>query len=116
MSDPTFGRGIGRSTEESQKAQGNMPGEYDSTSSGGYGSAENVWSQKAQRGFDNTQQPLAGEDAKERERFKEGEVGLGRDGRQGADGRGNETGLVDQATDGTELKGQMEDARGEGGL
>ncbi|KAJ2918667.1 hypothetical protein MD484_g1722, partial [Candolleomyces efflorescens] len=49
---------MSRKTEESQAAsrdaQGNFPGDYDSTSSGGYGSAANVWSQKAQRGFNNT--------------------------------------------------------------
>lgn len=76
------------------------------TSSGGYGTAANVWSQKSQRGFDNSRtsarvEPYETPEVKER-------------GREGADE--SQTGLVDQSTTGGDLAGEIQDAKqgGEG--
>ncbi|TEB30528.1 hypothetical protein FA13DRAFT_1733399 [Coprinellus micaceus] len=109
--------------KDSNRAQGNMPGEYDSTSSGGYGTSANVWSQRAQRGFDNTNPASAnamgaytststdptttevGREGVQREKELPSKVD---EGTQEKDS--NWTGLIDQSLSGGDLKHEMQDA------
>lgn len=112
--------------KDSNEAQGNMPDEYDSTSSGGYGTSANVWSARAQRGFDNTN-PASANAMGPSTTTDPATTEVGRAGVSSSDelpshvkterdlggwnGEGNRTGLIDQSVDGGDLKNEMQDAR-----
>jgi len=85
------------------------------TSSGGYGSSTNVWSQRSQRGFDNTESTnsttpgLTGGAATLNASEKERSSDVGKSDRR-ENASQNETGLIDQSLSGGNLKGEMQDA------
>ncbi|KAF8956859.1 hypothetical protein BDZ97DRAFT_1849060 [Flammula alnicola] len=76
----------------------NMPGNYplteDSTTSGGYGATpDKIWSNKAQRGTDMPLRTSADSNAAAKA------------------GSESDTGLIDQAVDGTDLRNELQDAK-----
>ena len=88
---------------------GNYPDEVDSTSSGGWGSSTNTFSERNQR---SGLRPDAGRDTWEdrggplTDEFSKGPMET-----QGNRNKPSKTGLIDQTYDGTNLKDEMQDMR-----